>query len=66
MAAVPKTINLTVDYLRSGRIEDTQARATITKQFFDFIVREDQSRAEEAFRLASDRSKAMKVQLAFN
>jgi uncharacterized protein (TIGR00369 family) len=30
--AVPKTINITVDYLRSGRLVDTYARATITKQ----------------------------------
>jgi acyl-coenzyme A thioesterase PaaI-like protein len=29
--AVPKTINLTVDYLRSARVVDTFARATITK-----------------------------------
>lgn len=29
---VPKTINLTVDYLRSARVEVTRARATITKQ----------------------------------
>jgi uncharacterized protein (TIGR00369 family) len=30
--AVPKTINITIDYLRSGRIEDTHARASITKE----------------------------------
>ena len=29
--AVPKTINITVDYLRSARVIDTYARATITK-----------------------------------
>jgi uncharacterized protein (TIGR00369 family) len=29
---LPKTINLTVDYLRSGRGTDTSAVATITKQ----------------------------------
>jgi acyl-coenzyme A thioesterase PaaI-like protein len=29
--AVPRTINITVDYLRSGRVVDTFARATITK-----------------------------------
>lgn len=29
---VPKTISLTVDYLRSGRIRDTWARTVITKQ----------------------------------
>jgi uncharacterized protein (TIGR00369 family) len=29
--AVPKTINITIDYLRSGRVVDTYARATITK-----------------------------------
>jgi uncharacterized protein (TIGR00369 family) len=29
--AVPKTINITVDYLRSARVEDTHARAVITK-----------------------------------
>jgi uncharacterized protein (TIGR00369 family) len=29
--SVPKTINITVDYLRSGRLLDTHARATITK-----------------------------------
>jgi acyl-coenzyme A thioesterase PaaI-like protein len=29
--AVPKTINITVDYLRSARVLDTYARATITK-----------------------------------
>jgi uncharacterized protein (TIGR00369 family) len=29
--AVPKTINITVDYLRSARVIDTHARATITK-----------------------------------
>lgn len=29
--AVPKTINITVDYLRSARVVDTHARATITK-----------------------------------
>lgn len=29
--AVPKTINITVDYLRSARVQDTHARATITK-----------------------------------
>ncbi len=29
---LPKTINLTVDYLRSGRATDTLASATITKQ----------------------------------
>lgn len=29
---VPKTINITVDYLRSGRVEDTRARAVITKE----------------------------------
>ncbi len=29
--AVPKTINITVDYLRSARVVDTLARATITK-----------------------------------
>ncbi|HEX2678342.1 MAG TPA: PaaI family thioesterase [Polyangiales bacterium] len=29
--AVPKTINITVDYLRSARVVDTFARATITK-----------------------------------
>ena len=29
---IPKTINVTVDYLRSGRVEDTFARAVITKQ----------------------------------
>jgi len=28
---VPKTINITVDYLRSGRVLDTRARAVITK-----------------------------------
>lgn len=28
---VPKTINITVDYLRSGRLKDTRARASITK-----------------------------------
>jgi uncharacterized protein (TIGR00369 family) len=30
--AVPKTINITVDYLRSARVVDTHARAVITKQ----------------------------------
>jgi uncharacterized protein (TIGR00369 family) len=30
--AIPKTINLTVEYLRSARVADTHARATITKQ----------------------------------
>jgi uncharacterized protein (TIGR00369 family) len=30
--AIPKTINLTVEYLRSARVDDTHARATITKQ----------------------------------
>ena len=30
-ARVPKTINITVDYLRSGRLQDTRARAVITK-----------------------------------
>ena len=30
--AIPKTINLTVEYLRSARVLDTHARATITKQ----------------------------------
>jgi uncharacterized protein (TIGR00369 family) len=29
--AVPKTINITVDYLRSARVEDTHARCVITK-----------------------------------
>lgn len=29
--AVPKTISITVDYLRSARVVDTFARATITK-----------------------------------
>jgi uncharacterized protein (TIGR00369 family) len=29
--AVPKTINITVDYLRSARVVDTYARASITK-----------------------------------
>ena len=29
--SVPKTINITVDYLRSARVIDTHARATITK-----------------------------------
>jgi uncharacterized protein (TIGR00369 family) len=29
--AVPKTITLTVDYLRSARVVDTSARATITR-----------------------------------
>jgi len=29
--AVPKTINITVDYLRSARVIDTHARAIITK-----------------------------------
>jgi acyl-coenzyme A thioesterase PaaI-like protein len=29
--AVPKTINITVDYLRSARVVDTHARAIITK-----------------------------------
>jgi uncharacterized protein (TIGR00369 family) len=29
---VPKTINLTVDYLRSARVLPTHARATITRQ----------------------------------
>lgn len=29
--AVPKTINITVDYLRSARVVDTHAQATITK-----------------------------------
>jgi uncharacterized protein (TIGR00369 family) len=29
--AVPKTITLTVDYLRSPRVADTSARATITR-----------------------------------
>ena len=29
--AVPKTINITVDYLRSARVVDTHARAVITK-----------------------------------
>ena len=29
---VPKTINITVDYLRSGRVQDTWARAVITKE----------------------------------
>ncbi|MEY4578425.1 MAG: hypothetical protein RL701_3128 [Pseudomonadota bacterium] len=29
--AVPKTINITVDYLRSARLVDTHARAIITK-----------------------------------
>jgi uncharacterized protein (TIGR00369 family) len=29
--AVPKTINITIDYLRSARVVDTYARATITK-----------------------------------
>jgi uncharacterized protein (TIGR00369 family) len=29
--AVPKTINITVDYLRSARLLDTHARAVITK-----------------------------------
>jgi acyl-coenzyme A thioesterase PaaI-like protein len=28
---VPKTINITIDYLRSARVADTYARATITK-----------------------------------
>jgi uncharacterized protein (TIGR00369 family) len=28
---VPKTITLTIDYLRSGRLIDTQARAVITR-----------------------------------
>jgi uncharacterized protein (TIGR00369 family) len=28
---VPKTVTLTVDYLRSGRVEDTWARASITR-----------------------------------
>jgi len=31
LIAVPKTVNVTVDYLRSGRIVDTFARASITK-----------------------------------
>lgn len=31
LIAVPKTINITVDYLRSARVVDTFARATITK-----------------------------------
>ena len=31
LIAVPKTINITVDYLRSARVVDTYARATITK-----------------------------------
>lgn len=31
LTAVPKTINITIDYLRSGRIVDTYARASITK-----------------------------------
>lgn len=30
-SAVPKTINITVDYLRSARVVDTYARAIITK-----------------------------------
>ncbi|MGK2914132.1 MAG: PaaI family thioesterase [Porticoccaceae bacterium] len=29
---LPKTINITVEYLRSGRIEDLHARALVTKQ----------------------------------
>lgn len=29
---VPKTINITIDYLRSGRPRDTWAAATVTKQ----------------------------------
>jgi uncharacterized protein (TIGR00369 family) len=29
--AVPKTVNITVDYLRSARVADTFARASITK-----------------------------------
>lgn len=29
---VPKTINITVDYLRSGRPTDTLSRATVTRQ----------------------------------
>lgn len=29
--AVPKTVNITVDYLRSARVVDTYARARITK-----------------------------------
>ncbi|HEX7478594.1 MAG TPA: PaaI family thioesterase [Polyangiales bacterium] len=29
--AVPKTVNITVDYLRSARVVDTFARASITK-----------------------------------
>ncbi len=29
---LPKTINLTVDYVRSGRVEDTQAIARIVKR----------------------------------
>jgi acyl-coenzyme A thioesterase PaaI-like protein len=28
---VPKTVNITIDYLRSARVADTYARATITK-----------------------------------
>lgn len=31
LEAVPKTITISVDYLRSGRIQDTHARARITK-----------------------------------
>jgi uncharacterized protein (TIGR00369 family) len=30
-AAVPKTINITIDYLRSARVVDTFARASVTK-----------------------------------
>jgi uncharacterized protein (TIGR00369 family) len=31
IAGVPKTIDVTIDYLRSGRPVDTQARAIVTK-----------------------------------
>ena len=30
--ALPKTINITVEYLRSGRLRDTYARADVTRQ----------------------------------
>lgn len=32
LVGIPKTINMTIDYLRSARAEDVEARARVTKQ----------------------------------
>lgn len=50
LTLVPKTISITIDYLRSGRVEETRARASITK-----LGRRVASVAVEAFQ--ADESK---------